>query len=299
MDIERLRELGLTVRESELGLEAELELQTVQLVNPLTRNFIQKATFSVLGDRLVAIDPPELVGTAPLSLAGVERLATLEDQISSAFNEHILHVQRRSSELQALGLNPKVDPQQLSLSAEVETPEGFRFLIGSDKRGNFRVVEAHKRETALDVSTGHPFELSEFRERGALVGYLIAMFHEDPAPDAPTQPSFQRRDKLARPRPPPRITYGEVMTRFSASALVPPRSALEILVELSVNGAVYRFAAARVAGRTFRGLLAGASGKIWAERFELDEFPGVIPLVADLLGVTQGDVTILAEQQGA
>ncbi|MDQ3262885.1 MAG: hypothetical protein M3Y59_04385 [Myxococcota bacterium] len=295
MDPQRLSELGLTVRESDLGLEVDLDLQTVPLVNPLTRNFIHKVTFTVLGDRLVAIDPPELVGSAPLSLVGIEKLSTLEDQINAAFNEHILHVQRRSSELQALGLDPRVDPQQLSLSAEVQTPDGFRFVIGSDKRGNFRVTEAHKGQTPLDVSVGHTFELSEFRERDALVGYLTALFHEEPPPDAPTQPSYQRRDKS--PPPPPRITYGEVMARFSASALVPPRSSLELLVELSVNGAVYRFAAARVAGRTFRGLLAGATGKIWAERFELEEFPGVIPLVADLLGVTQGDVRVLGDAQ--
>ncbi len=54
---------------------------------------------------------------------------------------------------------------------------------------------------------------------------------------------------------------------------------------LEVGGRPYRFAAARVAGRTFRGLLAGAQGKVWAERFELDDFPGVVPLVADLLKV--------------
>lgn len=293
MDAERLRELGLVVRETDLGAEADLELTTNSLVNPLTRNFIQKVTFTVLGDRLVAIDPAELVGIAPIPLAGLERMSALEEQISNAFNEHILHLQRRSAELQTLGLNPKVDPQQLSLSAEVKSSDGLRFIIGADKRGNFRVLEAFKDDRALDVSSGHSFELSEFREQNALAGYLTALFHE-PTPDAPTQPSYQR--KVKAPEEPPRITYGEVMARFTASAVVPPRSTLEILVELSVNGAVYRFAAARVAGRTFRGLLAGANGKLWAERFELDEFPGVIPLVADLLGVPQSDVSILGGQ---
>lgn len=293
MDPDRLRDLGLSVRETELGTEADLELTTNSLMNPLTRNFIQKVTFTVLGDRLVAIDPAELVGIAPISLAGMEKMSALEEQVANAFNEHILHLQRRSAELQTLGLSPKVDPQQLSLSAEVTSSDGLRFVIAADKRGNFRVQEAFKDDRPLDSSSGHTFELSEFRELNALAGYLTALFHE-PTPDSPTQPSYQRKAKA--PDEPPRITYGEVMARFTASSVVPPRSSLEILVELSVHGAVYRFAAARVAGRTFRGLLAGANGKLWAERFELDEFPGVIPLVADLLGVPQSDVSILGGQ---
>jgi hypothetical protein len=59
-----------------------------------------------------------------------------------------------------------------------------------------------------------------------------------------------------------------------------------VLVHLRVNGAPYRFAAARVVGRTFRGLLASATGKVWADRFELDGFPGIVQLVADLLKVS-------------
>ena len=47
-------------------------------------------------------------------------------------------------------------------------------------------------------------------------------------------------------------------------------------MELEVDGERYRFAAARVAGRTFRGLLAGPTGKVWADRFELEDFPGVV-----------------------
>lgn len=294
MDPDRLRDLGLSVRETELGTEADLELTTNSLMNPLTRNFIQKVTFTVVGDRLVAIDPAELVGIAPISTAGLERMSALEEQVSNAFNDHILHLQRRSAELQTLGLNPKVDPQALSLAAEVTSSDGLKFVIGADKRGNFRVLEAFKDGAQMDVSSGHAFELSEFRDVNALAGYLTALFQE-PSPDSPTQPSYHPTKKISAEEP-PRITYGEVMARFTASAVVPPRSTLELLVELSVGGAVYRFAAARVAGRTFRGLLAGASGKLWAERFELDDFPGVIPLVADLLGVPQSEVSILGGQ---
>jgi len=64
-------------------------------------------------------------------------------------------------------------------------------------------------------------------------------------------------------------------------------------MELQVQGKTYRFAATRVAGRTFRGLLAGAQGKLWAERFELEDFPGVVRLVADLLKVSPRSVKVV------
>jgi hypothetical protein len=81
--------------------------------------------------------------------------------------------------------------------------------------------------------------------------------------------------------------------KFGAEALVPPRSSLELLAQLEVDGRPYRFAAARVAGRTFRGLLAGAQGKVWAGRFELDEFPGIVQMVADLLKVSPEAVRLV------
>jgi hypothetical protein len=81
------------------------------------------------------------------------------------------------------------------------------------------------------------------------------------------------------------VSYSEISRAFGGQALVPPRSSLEVLVQLSVNGEPYRFAAIRQVGRTFRGLLAGAKGKVWSERFELDDFPGVVRLVAELLQV--------------
>ena len=84
---------------------------------------------------------------------------------------------------------------------------------------------------------------------------------------------------------PPSRLENPVTRQPMAQALVPPRSSLEVLVQLTVNGEPYRFAAVRQAGRTFRGLLAGAKGKVWSERFELDDFPGVVRLVAGLLQV--------------
>jgi hypothetical protein len=83
----------------------------------------------------------------------------------------------------------------------------------------------------------------------------------------------------------------EVFAAFG-DAVLAPMSALELVADLQVGNERLRFAAARVQGRVFRGLLAGPSGKIWAERFELDDFPGVRALVAELLQVPLEDVEV-------
>jgi hypothetical protein len=59
-----------------------------------------------------------------------------------------------------------------------------------------------------------------------------------------------------------------------------------VLVNLRVGETQYRFAAARLNGKAFRGILAGPQGKLWADRFTLDDFPGVPKLLADTLGVS-------------
>lgn len=300
MDEQRLRAIGLSARATDAGVEAELELASA-LVNPLTRSFITRIVFSVVGDRLVAIDPAELVGIAPIDVSRLARAADIEKLVQTAFNDHIFQIQKRSAELQTLGLAAKVDPKKLSLTSEVMTPNGWQFLLASDKRGNFRVAAARREGREQSVVPGQAFELSEFRDRASLVAYLTALFEPEnlgrsappvltptPLPYTPAPPV------LAAPR---ELRYGELARLFSGGALVPPASGVELLVQMKVNGAVYRFAAARVKGRSFRGLLAGAAGKVWAERFDLDEFPGVVPLVADLLGVPQDAVVVESDEE--
>ena len=142
MNLSILEDLGLRTRDGDAGLEAWLDLESV-LVNPLTRRPITQVTFTVMEDRLLVIDPPELVGTPPLSLARVERAADLEQALATSFNDHILHVQRRSADLQALGLSPRVEPETLQLSSEISAGT-FKCVIATDKRGNFRVARAFR-----------------------------------------------------------------------------------------------------------------------------------------------------------
>ncbi|MCY1078228.1 hypothetical protein [Archangium lansingense] len=272
MDKARLQQLGLEVRGEGDGLEATLVLSE-PLENPVGARKVERVGFQVQGDRLVPVSPPEVVGLRPIPLGAVQARREVEAELTDAFNEHLFQVQRRSAELRALGLSPQVDPVSLGLSTHV-VEHGLALTLVADRQGHFQVSSAMRDGQHLTVPQGHPFELSEFRERGALVGYLAALFGEQPGQAAPAQQAGEEP-----------VRFSEVLRAFGEGALVPPRSGLELLVLLEVEGRPYRFAAARVAGRTFRGLLAGAQGKVWAERFELDDFPGVVPLVADLLKV--------------
>ena len=272
MDTARLEGLGLQVREDTTGTEAVLDLEASPLVNPVTRAFIPEVTFQVMGDRLIPIAPPAVVGLAPILVGALSDVSDIEALLSDAFNEHIFHVQRRSAELQVLGLAPRVDPQTLELSAEVVDGDLAVTLV-ADRLGNFRVARVVRGGEDQPSGSGHTLELSEFRERAALTGYLAALFGE---PSTRPQPAAVGAGL---------VRFADIVEKFGAEALVPPRSSLELLAQLQVDGKPYRFAAARVAGRTFRGLLAGPRGKVWAERFELDEFPGIVRMVADLLKV--------------
>ncbi|MBF5040867.1 hypothetical protein FGE12_00580 [Aggregicoccus sp. 17bor-14] len=303
MDAALLQKLGLAWEAEEGGGEAVLELHSLPLVNPLTRHFIDQVRLRPEGEgaqgALLPVAPAEVRGLAPVPLAGVERSADLEAQVSALFNAAILSMQRRSAELQVLGVTPRVDPDSLELSAELDAVvavEGtggrgralLQLTLTADRQGQFRLTRAERDGATLDIpeAAAAPFDLSEFREKSALVGYLAALVGEELAP----QTASPR--EAAEPQEAP-LRYSELVATFGAGLIVPPRSALELLAEVVVEGKTYRFAAARVAGRSFRGLLAGAQGKLWAERFELEEFPGVVALVSRLLHVPPEAVQVV------
>jgi hypothetical protein len=287
-----LESLGLIVTEPEGGGEAtlELEIEPSRAFNPLTRGMIDKVGFSLLEDRLVYLSPPEFVGAQPISLAHLESSKRLEDLVIQQLNDQLFQIERRSRELASLGVSPKVDPATLQLSADLASGP-LAFTIASNRAGQFRVTRAEKSGRALPVRGEAPtFELSEFRERGALCDFLAAMFREV-ADFAAPPPAQGDGDAFAPPEV--RIPFKELLVCFGDGSL-PPRSGLELQCDLRVRGVGVRFAAARVQGRTFRGLLAGPSGKLWAGRFDLDGFPGIRALVAQVLKVSSDEVEVLA-----
>jgi hypothetical protein len=277
----RLEQLGLRVEQGAAGPQAVLDLaESSRLDNPISRQQISRVTFQIEKDRLTPVAPPALVGLPPIMLGAVASAEDVSRLLNSAFDEYLFHLERRSAQLNALGLNPSVDPETLELSAELEAG-ALAFKLVSDRQGNFRVGRTRREGGLVVGGAQHRFELSEFRDRGALGNYLSALVEES----APRTPSGSASTRL--------MGYSEISRAFGPGALVPPRSGLEVLVQVTVNGEAYRFAAVRQVGRTFRGLLAGAKGKVWSERFELDDFPGVVRLVADLLKVSPEAVKVV------
>src|SRR6476659_9478342 len=105
MKLERLAELGFTIEGEGEEARVLVELMTPML-NPLTRHFIDKAAFRLKEGRLAPTEPPALVGLSPQHINGLERFSDFESQLRSEFDRSILQMQRRSAELQALGVQP-------------------------------------------------------------------------------------------------------------------------------------------------------------------------------------------------
>lgn len=286
MDRAFLEGLGLKVTETDGVVEAELELSSGLALNPLTRHVISTVDFTVMGDRLLYVGPPEFVGAQPINLAFLTDTSRLEDLVIQTLNDHLYQLERRTNELSSLGIGAKVDPSSLQLSAELERGP-FRFTLGASRTGQFRVSRCLNGSTELTIGAPAIFELSEFRDRAALEDFLYAMFGD--VTGSPTPPP---REAEVPPQVDVSISMKALFQAFG-DATVPPRSTMEFFAELRVGGETLRFAAARLQGRTFRGLLAGPTGKIWAERFELDEFPGVRGLVSELVGVPIEDIEVV------
>jgi hypothetical protein len=283
-DAARLAELGLGVTDTEAGLEAVLQFGT-PLLNPLAQRPIPSGVFALAEDRLIPVEPPELVGLPPLSLLGVRSRSELEQQLAGAFQSYLISLQRRSVELRALGFNAQVDPETLELTARIEDPP-FRFLLAGDKQGQLRVVEATRAGEPPVPDVGAPFDLSEFPNRAGLSAHLRALLGAgETAP-----PSLEVAPRAVHT---PVIDYRELVERFGAEAWVPPGGAIDVVVTLRVRGTAYRFAATRVSGRIFRALLAGPGGKVWSDQFPLEDFPGVTAVAAMALGVPPAEVELL------
>jgi len=282
MDTARIEQLGLRVEQGPQGPLATLELgESSALTNPVTGQPFTAITFQIERDRLIPSAPPAVVGLTPVILNAVASREDISLLLTGAFDDYLFHIERRSAQLHSMGLHPNLDPESLVLSSELEAGPLSLTLV-ADRHGQFQVGRVRREGKELTGLPSFRFELFEFRDRGALADYLSALIEE----------------RLARPPgaavgPGARVRYEEIAQAFGPQAVVPPRSSLDVLVQLRVNGALYRFAASRVMGRTFRGLLAGAKGKVWSDRFELDGFPGIVQLVADLLKVPPSAVQVI------
>lgn len=277
-----LQGLGLDARETDAGLRVELPLGAGALLHPVSGGALDHVSFAVDAGALIPVAPPALCGLGSIALANLTDAEALADEVRERFGRQLSQLGQLAGQLDALGLVGEVDPDTLMLSARVLAPP-YTFVLQADREGRLRISRALRDDAPVRLQQDAVFELDGFGDRATLGHYLVGLVDGGGA-EAPSRV--------------PLVRYGELAQAFGAAALVPPSTPLEILVELSVEGKRYRFAAGRVMGRTFRGLLAGRRGKLWAERFELDDFPGVAALAADVLGVPLDAVTILGGADG-
>lgn len=296
MDRAFLEQLGLDVTEADGVVEAELVLTSGQALNPLTRQVIDRVSFTIMGDRLLYVGPSEFVGAQPINLAYLSPSSRLEDLIVQTLNEHLFQLERRSNELTALGISPRVDPGTLQLTADLEK-KPLKFTIGASRTGQFRIVRTLNDGMELTNAGQNVFELSEFFDKRALEDFLFALFSdvvaepEEQAPPVGPATITSSPSGIVAASSQQSVAFRELFVAFG-DALLPPRSPLEVVADVRVGNQQLRFAAARVQGRTFRGMLAGPSGKIWADRFELDDFPGIKGFISELMGVPYDDVEV-------
>lgn len=271
MEADRLAQLGLMVQEGAAGPEVVLLLHRA-VVNPLTRRPVPAVTLALAEELLIPVDPPELVGLPPLAVDALTEAPELEARLLAGFDEHVARLEAMARTLEALGLQPSVDAGTLELRAETQVG-GFRLLLGGDKLGKLRVLEVHRAGALLRSEVGTPFSPQQYPDAAAFQAHLAAVVG------------------AAAPRG--EVGYGELAERFGPAARPPPGGNLEVVSDFTVRGERYRFVAARVRGRTFRGLLAGPDGKKWADHFQLEDFTGVADVAARALGVSPEEISWL------
>ena len=331
MTAERLYLLGLFVRRSAEGVEVDLPFDGVDLQNPVTGTPLERATFTLLGDRLVALEPPEMVGMPPVSLTDFDTAGQLRNWMVADFKRMLSELDKRGAELRALGLDPQIDPGSLRMTALLDNGV-VQLEVAADRRGNLLLARAAQDGVELPVPMNVGFDPSEFSSAQALFHHLCeragidvyggsatpggtADYGEPPPPHSADDPhayeapeahdasirhaayaeapasEADHNDPPAQPMlPAGTVSLPMLYGAFGPAALLPPQGPLELVVELQVRGQTYRFAAARVQGTEFRGLLVGQEGRVWSNHFDLASFGGLTALVAEQLQAAPEDV---------
>jgi hypothetical protein len=81
--------------------------------------------------------------------------------------------------------------------------------------------------------------------------------------------------------------------------MLAPNAMVELVQEFEHGGTRYRFVATREMGTRFKGRVIGPSGDVWADRFELQDFPGAGKVVALALGAGEAAVARAPAAPGA
>jgi hypothetical protein len=283
----KLSALGVPVRlaADRETLEGELAF-TGRVAHPATGQPIARGRFVVVGhDKLRFVDPP-LSALGELNFYEHERSIALESAVGQGLAWCAAGLQDVAARMRALRLEAALDGERLAVRAVVKTAtHAFEILGNMEAVRVSRVAPVGGKpfEVAPEFP---PLELSEYATPTDLEIYLVhavPRMHAGPRPpraDAPP-PSTAL---VATPPPRNALTLAALARVFGEDATVAPNAMVELVQEFVHGNTRYRFVATREMGTRFKGRLIGPNGDVWADRFDLENFPGTRKVVALALG---------------
>ena len=235
-------------------------------MNPLTRQFLDQGAPSPRARRPARAHRPPGAGGLPPSLLAclpVARRSRPAGRRASTSTSSSSRAARPSS--RDGRQPPKVDPETLPLSARPRRPgAAFPFVTPADKQGHFRVAAPARRRTSSPPAR-RPLRAVRVPREAALEGYLAAFLERARRAPGREAPGARRRGATRRRR-----AASPSSATGRGAAAQPARDARRA----QGGRQPYRFAAARVAGRTFRGLLAGTAGARLGRALRARRLPG-------------------------
>ncbi|HSN13223.1 MAG TPA: hypothetical protein VLT61_01235 [Anaeromyxobacteraceae bacterium] len=289
----KLTALGIQVR---LGADRESlegELAFTRVAHPATGQPIPRARFAVSGhDHLRFVDPP-LASLGPVNFYNHEKLATLEQAVAAALQQRAAALQDVALKMRLAHLDAQVDADRVAVRAVLKTAtHAFEIIGAPDGIRVTRVapVGGAPYEVAGDFP---PLVLSQFPTPTDLEVYLVGNVNQmRPAAAvaaarplrAGPPPAGGQAGLVATPAPRTALTLAAVAQVFGADSILAPNAMIELIQEFEYAGTRYRFVATREMGTRFKGRVIGPNGDVWADKFELANFPGTRKVVAAALG---------------
>lgn len=287
----KLSALGVPVRlaADRETLEGELAFSG-RVVHPATGQPIARARFVVAGhDKLRFVDPP-LAALGEVNFYEHDRSASLEQAVAQASGRRAAALQDVAARMRALRLEAALDPERLAVRSVVKTAtHAFEILGGVEAVRVSRVapVGGQPFEVAAEFP---PLELSEYATPTDLESYLVgAVPRMRAAPAAPRPAGAATATVVATPPPRNALTLATLARVFGEDAILAPNAMVELVQEFVSGNTRLRFVASREMGTRFKGRLIGPNGDVWADRFDLEHFPGPRKVVALALGAPEAE----------
>jgi hypothetical protein len=284
----KLSALGVPVRLGQDRETLEGELAFLRVLHPATGQPIARGRFTVVGhDHLRFVDPP-LTALGEVNFYEHDRASSLEAAVAQALAAHAAALGDVAARMRALRLEAALEPDRLAIRAVVKTAtHAFEILGGVDAVRVSRVAPVGGKP--FDVAPEFPpLELSEFPTGTDLEIFLVGAVPRMPSGPKPARPAPQQGAAPAQvvATPPPRnaLTLATLSRVFGEDSILAPNAMVELVQEFVYGNTRYRFVAAREMGTRFKGRLIGPSGDVWADKFDLLDFPGARKVVALALG---------------